>query len=356
MKRILIVFGTRPESLKIYPLIHYAKDFPDIDIKTYFTYQHEKKYIEFEPTWAISSIGNGDIRGGIGQIYADLDWFMQKGGTHKNYDYILVQGDTFSALAGALWGYYNKIPVIHVEAGLRTYKDNPFPEETNRVMIDRLSSIYFCPTGRDAEHIWNSDRMMAPGKSLEVIGNTIIDRLKMAYEELVKNNTLSISLHITNQSFFLCTLHRRESWDQFESMMGELKVISEKNRKLFYFIGNPNKKLNRFFCRTDWQLLYDPQSYSNMVRLLYHCKGVITDSGGLIEEAAYLRKPCYILRDETERQDSIDANLAKLMGIKAFSDKLIGDLADQSWFDKNAKCPYGEGDSAMKILSHLDKL
>ena len=205
MKKILIVFGTRPEALKIYPLIYYAKDFLNLQIESYFTNQHEETYIEFRPDFSAFDTVGTLLPQNFGDIYKNLDWFLS---SRDKYDYIMVQGDTFSALAGSLWGYYNQIPVIHIEAGLRTNRDLPFPEEKNREIIDLLSWIRFCPTQQNLENLLILDKERLPKKKNYIVGNTIIDRLKMELDKEIIIESLG--------NYYVCTLQRRESWKSLE--------------------------------------------------------------------------------------------------------------------------------------------
>ena len=353
MKKILIVFGTRPESLKVYPLVYYAKEFPNLKVESYCTLQHEAKYLDFEADYGISKFKESNLPpNNIGAIYDDLDWFLSQ--KQKEYDYILVQGDTFSALAGALWGYYNKVPVIHVEAGLRTFEEDPFPEEKNRDLIERLSSVWFCPTEQNCQ---STPIFKYRRKNTYVVGNTIIDRLRMEMNSL---KGLSELERKKSEGFergvYLCSLHRRESWDRFEGMLSLIKEASDKIKKGFLFLTNPNRKLNKFFKNTGYMKMIEPVNYQEMVKLLINCEAVVTDSGGLIEEAAYLRKPCYILRDYTERQESVLMGLAVLLGREKGILKLSFLSEDNHfWFKKEVECPYGKGDSAKKILTILSR-
>ena len=264
------------------------------------------------------------------------------------YDYIIVQGDTFSALVGALWGYYNQVPVAHIEAGLRTFREDPFPEERNRVIIDELSTLRFCPTMGNAENIFQSRFRVHENF---VVGNTIIDRLKMELFYLSENELAEVG-----RGAYICTLHRRESWDEFEEMLALIREVSDKIKKNFLFITNPNRKLNKFFRATDYMEIVEPMSYRKMVEELINCEAVVTDSGGLIEEASYLRKPCYILRDYTERLESVESELAQLLGRGEGILNLVSlSQNDHSWFNRGRACPYGQGNSAKQILTILSR-
>lgn len=339
MKRILVVFGTRPESLKLWPIIKLAREeyAEDFYLQTYFTNQSEEQYIaDIKPDWSARKCCGTMRPKGFGQILSDVEWFLDN---RNGWDAVMVQGDTFSTLAGAQAAYFRDVPVIHVEAGLRTYRKNPWPEEMIRSQVDVMSQWRFAPTIR-AKMALGYERL-----SCQVVGNTIIDRIKM--ESLPPSKG---ALHV------LCQLHRRESWEKFAPMMEALaSVIRKMPFKKFIFLSHPNGKLDPFLRMAPGNVRILPhQEYRPFLELMNNSEALITDSGGLIEEAAYFGKPCFILRDETERMESVEAGLAKLLGrgkdISAIP-YLMETLGD--WFKPEAPCPYGEGQASRRILDHL---
>ena len=337
MKRILAVFGTRPESLKLWPIIKLAREeYADsLDIRTYFTRQSEEKYIsDIEPDYA------GKCSAGVrfGQIYMGIESFLDD----NTPDAIMVHGDTFSTLAGAQAAYFRDIPVIHVEAGLRTFRKNPWPEEMIRCQVDRMAWVKFSPNVKAEKCL--QEELGEPKSMSLMTGNTIIDRIGMSWPNYID----------MPENMIICQLHRRESWEQFETMMRYLgQVFLYMADERFSFLSHPNGKVSGYDLPGNVRLI-TALEYPDMMSLLAHCKAVITDSGGLIEEAAYFKKPCFILRDETERMESVEIGLAKLIGrgkdISAIP-WLIRNLG--AWFNPEASCPYGDGQASRRILEFL---
>lgn len=374
MKHILIAFGTRAEALKLYPLIHLWKQESryqeHLELSTYFTNQTERQYIEFEPDHSAwdgeGRYSTSRARNSFLNLYGDLDGFLSTIDVLKAQpiDAILVQGDTFSTLAGAQAAYFKGIPVMHLEAGLRTYTCNPWPEEKIRVMVDRLADVRFCPTPRAFFNLYHEDVGSWKGQHINLeTGNTIID---MAQIEMANDEPLSFSHNaqlppgiarsLREPPYFLCSLHRRESWAQFKGMMA---VFGEMARSMdgfnFKFITHPNGKVDEFLKDLAPNIeVLSPCSHWETLWTLKLAAGVITDSGGLIEEAAYFKRPCFILRDETERMESIEACLAMVVGRG-------GDILKMpyyyeqayEWFKADAPCPYGDGKAAECVLDFL---
>jgi UDP-N-acetylglucosamine 2-epimerase (non-hydrolysing) len=351
MRRILVVFGTRAEWLKLYP-IYYEWNFSrfqysNLDLKFYWTKQHEYPYFDYLHYDYESSITKLDRT--VSRILFDLEEHLGK----YSYDLIMVQGDTFSTLAGAFLGFLRGIPVIHVEAGLRTYRRNPFPEERIRVFVDQLSQFRFCPTMLAAANLSREDSFFLKGEFRRTltVGNTIVDMVNLTLEKL--EQAVEMTAAVTEE-FFLCSLHRRESWKQFGSMLEKLKKKAEELKVKFLFVFHPNKKLNEVFSKisSKWVKAVFPQSHLNLIFLMKNCLAVVTDSGGMIEEAAVLKKPCFILREETEREESLKLGLAKLIGRERGISNIDKDF---SWFQKDVFCPYGDGTSSLQILRYLNR-
>ena len=356
MKRILVVFGTRPEALKFWPIIKLAKEeyTGKIELKTYVTNQSEEHFIQdISADFSAKNICGTRQASGFGKIYADLEWFLNN---RNGWNAVMVQGDTFSTLAGAQAAYFRGIPLIHIEAGLRTFSRNPWPEEMIRRQVDLMSCWRFSPTVRAHEKL--SLYMLHD----HMVGNTIIDRILLEPEskepEPDEGNRLTRSAFTSDPKtpYVLCSLHRRESWDKFGPMMEEMtRVIQKMSSTLFVFLSHPNGKLDPFFKFAPGNVQVLPhQEYRSLLRFMRGARAVITDSGGLIEEAAYFRKPCFILRDQTERMESVIAKLAKLLG-RGKEISAIPPLMDnlEAWFNPDAPCPYGDGGASGRILDHL---
>lgn len=271
-------------------------------------------------------------------------------------DLILIQGDTTTAMAAALAGFYKKIPIGHIEAGLRTNnKYNPFPEETNRRIISVLSTYNFAPTRKAV------NALMREGigkKTIFLTGNTIVDALKMIISE--KNwmdyNFLPMN---ADKKIILVTAHRRESFGKpLVNICRALKEIIKRNPdvEIIYPVHlNPNVRpiVYKILGKTERIRLLPPLVYSEFIRLLSRCYLVLTDSGGVQEEASVLGKPVLILRNETERSDGVEANIAKLVGTDP--DCIINNvkmlLNNTRKYNKMSKAAslYGDGTASKKI-------
>jgi UDP-N-acetylglucosamine 2-epimerase (non-hydrolysing) len=326
--KILICFGTRPEWLKIKPLLTV---FNKKNYDLLFTGQHQDllKDIDFDYEINIFSKNNrlDDI------LISCMSNFPK-----QKYDYVLVQGDTGSALGCALAAYNRKIKIIHLEAGLRTYDDkNPYPEESYRQLISRISDINLCPTELSLTNL-NNEKVK--GKSF-VVGNTVLDNLY----EIKKNSTYGNKV--------LITLHRRENHEIMETWFKTLNDLSEKFSNLeFIFPIHPNPNVKKFETLLSHNIkVIEPLEHKELVNLLLNTKFVITDSGGIQEESSFLNKKVIVCRKTTERPEGIETGHIYLC---ESPDRLIEMVhkIDLNYYIDNV-CPYGDGQSSIKILNIL---
>jgi len=326
--KILICFGTRPEWLKIKPLLNV------FDKKNYdllFTGQHQDllKDVDFDHEIKIFSKNNrlDDIL-----ISCMLNF------PEQNYDYVLVQGDTGSALGCALAAYNRKLKIIHLEAGLRTYDDkNPYPEESYRQLISRISDINFCPTELSLINL-NDEKVK--GKSF-VVGNTVLDNLY----EIKKKSSYGKKV--------LITLHRRENHQIMETWFEKINILCEKFSDLeFIFPIHPNPDVKKFQSLLSNKIkVIDPLDHQQLVTLLLDTKFVITDSGGIQEESSFLNKKVIVCRKTTERPEGIETGHIHLC---QSPDQLIEMVykINSNYYINNI-CPYGDGQSSIKIFNIL---
>jgi UDP-N-acetylglucosamine 2-epimerase (non-hydrolysing) len=277
-------------------------------------------------------------------------------------DVILVQGDTTTAMAGALSGFYRKIKVAHVEAGLRSNDIySPFPEEVNRKIIGTIAHYHFAPTQLAKENLIKENHT----NNIHVTGNTVIDALLWGVEKVRENVLFKNTFAFLNEGhrFVLVTAHRRESFGKpFESICKALLKIARKDEalKIVYPVHlNPNVReivMKTLNGQSNIHLI-EPVDYPTLLWLMDRCYFVITDSGGIQEEAPSLGKPVLVLRDVTERQEGIDAGTAILVGTT--EEKVISAAEDLLYsrqiYDRMARAsnPYGDGSASSKIISYL---
>ena len=370
MKKILIVFGTRPEAIKMAPLVREFLKHPDtFDSKLCVTAQHREmldqvlEFFELTPDFDLNLMKPNQ---NLYTLTADIITGMKPILDEVNPDYIFVHGDTTTSTAAALAGFYHGAKVCHVEAGLRTFdKQSPWPEELNRQLTGRIADYHFAPTATSEKNLL--DEKVDP-ESILVTGNTVIDALLLAVEKVRKAPPSIPELaHLnfsssTDQDIVLVTGHRRENHGQgFLNICKALKEISEKtDAHIIYPVHlNPNVKKPVYEILSGCQniSLIEPLNYAAFVWLMDKAKLIITDSGGVQEEAPSLGKPVLVMRDTTERPEAVDAGTVVLVGTD--TNKIVSEalslLTDQSRYAAMSQLhnPYGDGKSAERIVEYL---
>ena len=371
MKKILSVFGTRPEAIKMAPVIMELKKYPQIfDSRICVTAQHRQmldqvlSLFEIRPEYDLNIMGQGQSLTDITCKVLQGLWPVLK---EFRPDIVLVHGDTTTTLAASLAAYYEKISVGHVEAGLRTGNIySPWPEEMNRHLTSSLTSHHFAPTEHARQNLLNEG---VDAKLILVTGNTVIDALLSVVEKFRTNATLrqEMAAHFDflhpEKRLILVTGHRRESFGVgFESICSALKAIAEAHNdaEIIYPVHlNPNVRepVQRILAGVQGIHLIEPQDYLPFVYLMDRSFLIITDSGGVQEEAPSLGKPVLVMRDTTERPEAVDAGTVKLVGtdierIIAEVFKLLSDSAAYELMSK-AHNPYGDGKAANRIVKSL---
>lgn len=341
----LISYGTRPELLKVLPLIN-EFILNNIEFQTLFTNQHETLIKEYEhliipPTYVLKNIMK---RGqSLEMLTANIisqcsDLFKSQQQLSK----VIVQGDTTSAFAVALSAFYNKKQIIHVEAGLRTHNIySPYPEEVNRQLISKLSNIHFCPTNLAAVNLKNENIF----DNVFIVGNTIVDTYKYILKTRKPDSNIN---NILQKKYILVTLHRRENrGDKIRSMWNQLNTISDTH--CIVYIKHPSIPECTQFLNENIILL-EPQKYTDMVHLINQCTGIISDSGGLQEEAICANKLILICRNDTERPETITYGNGKLIG-----DKILENIEffNSETLTNNINNPYGKN-VCKQILNYLN--
>lgn len=367
--RILTVFGTRPEAIKLAPVVRAFADRPDVEHATCVTGQHRQmldqvlKLFEINPEYDLQLMKPGQdlthvttaVLTGVGNV---LDEFRP--------DWVIVQGDTTTAFAAALAAFYRKVKVAHVEAGLRTGNlYSPWPEEANRKLISQLATVHFPPTPRSEANL----RAEGIGDdALLMTGNTVIDALQMVAARLDHDAELRTELgnrfsylHL-NKRLILVTGHRRENFDGgLERTCQALRAIAERGDvEIVYPVHlNPAVQATARSVLKDHPAVHliDPQDYLPFIYLMQKAALVVTDSGGIQEEAPGLGKPVLVTRDTTERPEAIEAGTARLMGTEsaplvAAINELLDDPAAYAAMAQ-ARNPFGDGKAALRIVERL---
>lgn len=371
MVRITILFGTRPEAIKLCPVVLALKASPKFDCRVCVTGQHREMLQQVldvfgvVPDKDLALMRPNQSLGGLTSRAIDaIDGYL----SDEKPDIVMVQGDTTTVLAGALTAFYHHIPVAHVEAGLRTWNmASPWPEEMNRVLTSRLAQWHFCPTENNKA---NLIREGVPEKSIHVTGNTVIDALLMA-KEMVRQTPpiiegLPQDIMGSEERMVLITGHRRESFGEgFENICTAIRNLAERfpNVHFVYPVHlNPNVRepVGRILGAYKGKNVHliAPQPYLPFVALMDRSYLILTDSGGVQEEAPSLGKPVLVMRDTTERPEAVNAGTVKIIGtdrkaIELESGLLLTDV-NAYWKMASATNPYGDGHAVARIMEELE--
>ena len=362
--RIMSVFGTRPEAIKMCPLVKELASRPEIESLCCVTAQHRQmldsvlEVFELRPDWDLDIM---TPRQTLSTIASKCLTGMDEAIEALKPDMILVHGDTSTTFAGALAAFYHQVKVGHVEAGLRTYdKYSPFPEEMNRVLVSNIADMHFCPTVSNRENLVKEGHQ----KNLFITGNTVIDALKTTVRADYRFTTDTLNtLPYGEKKIILVTCHRRENYGEpMKQIMLALRQIAEENEdvELVYPVHlSPvvREAVDKYLRGAPRVHLIDPLPADEMHNLMARCYMVMTDSGGLQEEAPSLGKPVLVLRRETERPEAVEAGTVKLAGVEqteivAMAEQLI---RDEDAYAKMARAanPYGDGHACRRIADAI---
>ena len=366
----LVVFGTRPEAIKLAPVCKALKDNPEfIDVRVCATAQHREMLDQVMALFSIVPDFDLDLMR-PGQSLTDITANVLTGmaGVFATWrpDLVLVQGDTTTAFAAALAAFYRHIPVAHVEAGLRTGDITaPWPEEMNRKLVAGLASLHFPPTPRARANLLAEG---VPDRAILVTGNTVIDALIDVVGRIRSDTALAARLDSSlpalhpNRPLILVTGHRRENFGPgFESICLALRRIAQAREvEIVYPVHlNPNvqEPVRRILSDTANVHLIEPLDYLAFVRLMDRCTFALTDSGGVQEEAPSLGKPVLVMREKTERPEAVEAGTVRLVGTdqEKIVAEALGLLDDPAHYAAMARAvnPYGDGQAARRIAQRL---
>ncbi|HMQ73095.1 MAG TPA: UDP-N-acetylglucosamine 2-epimerase (non-hydrolyzing) [Rubrivivax sp.] len=365
--KVLTVFGTRPEAIKMAPLIAELQRHPGrIANRNCLTGQHKDMVAPLIDLFGIRVDHDLDLMRPNQTLEHITVTVLQEVGRilrSEPFDLLLVQGDTTTSMAAALAAFYAGVRIGHVEAGLRTFdKANPYPEESNRKIIDAVADVFFAHTDMAKQHLLNEG--IADG-AIEVTGNTVIDALlDVAARPYTFDGTPLAALPFDTRKIVLVTAHRRESFGgPFESLCTGLRDLARKYADdivLVYPVHrNPNVRevVGRILADTPNVVLTDPLDYMPLVHLMKRCHLVLTDSGGLQEEAPSLGKPVLVMRKTTERQEGVAAGTVKLVGTDAAdivreASRLLDDPAAYAAMAQRAN-PYGDGSASRRTVARI---
>lgn len=368
-KRILIIFGTRPEAIKMAPVVKALQKDDAFEVKVCVSAQHREmldqvlQLFDIVPDYDLNVMKPGQH---LSEMMASILFGMRKVLAEVQPELVLVHGDTTTAFAASVAASYEKIKVGHVEAGLRTYNRlSPFPEEMNRVLIGALASVHFAPTLVAQEHLL---REGVAAESIHITGNTVIDALLDTVKMLQTDQALVASLDAQfsyldrSKRMLLVTGHRRENYGEgFERMCHALNTLTARGDvEMVYPVHlNPQVQgpVQRLLGDNKSIHLIAPQEYLAFVYLMHRAHLIITDSGGIQEEAPSLGKPVLVMRATTERPEAVEAGTVKLVGtdeqaIVAATNLLLDDV-DAYGAMTMARNPYGDGQAAARIATIL---
>lgn len=367
MKKIKVcsVFGTRPEAIKMAPLVKELQSREELDAKVLVTAQHREmldsvlELFDITPDFDLNIMKHGQtitdittrVLHGVGEIFEQ-----------ERPDLVLVHGDTTTTFAAALASFYQKIAVGHVEAGLRTGNIySPYPEEMNRKLTGSLSTYHFSPTVMNVENLLREN---ISKENIVITGNTVIDALLSVTDKPYRFDIDELNeIDETKQKLLLLTCHRRENWGEpMKQIFEAINELTEKNPDVvvvFPMHKNPSiRELARTYFGTNSSVrLIEPLDYEPFANLMKKSHLILTDSGGIQEEAPALGKPVLVLRTETERPEAVKAGTVKIAGIETENIVQLADelLNSQKAYDEMAQAanPYGDGTASKQIADFI---
>ena len=369
MKKVSIVIGTRPEAIKLIPLVLELKKSAIFEIEVCSTGQHQEMLKQVFDLFEVQAdvelkimTQNQNLSDLTAAILSKLNDYL----AHSKPDFLICQGDTTTAFTAALAAFYNKIPIGHVEAGLRTYdKYSPFPEEMNRQLISNLADLHFAPTVNSQKALLKEN---ISENKISITGNTVIDSLFIMNDK-IHNKLMEVDSDLIKlcqeKKYILITGHRRENFGKgFQDICKSIKHLAEKFSDFNFIFPvhlNPNVKdlVYSELGKIDNIKLKAPLDYINFIYALSNCYLVLTDSGGVQEEAPSFNKPVLVMRENSERMEGVEAGVVKLVGTNYNSivDGVSELILNSDKFNSmtNSVNPYGDGKASEKIVNFIEK-
>ncbi|MCG9855445.1 UDP-N-acetylglucosamine 2-epimerase (non-hydrolyzing) [Staphylococcus argenteus] len=361
MKKIMTVFGTRPEAIKMAPLVKALEKDDMLEPIVVVTAQHREmldsvlETFEIKPKYDLNIMKSGQTLSEItSKSITQLEQIIHL----EKPDMVLVHGDTMTTFAGGLAAFYNQVPVGHVEAGLRSYdKYSPFPEEMNRQLVGVITDLHFAPTKNAAKHLLNEGKK---SESVVVTGNTAIDAMKYTVDEDYKSNIID---QYRDKKFILMTAHRRENIGKpMENIFKAVKRLVDENTDLalvYPMHKNPQvrKVAQKILGNHERIELIEPLDVLDFHNFAKQAYFILTDSGGIQEEAPSFNKPVLVLRNVTERPEGVEAGTLKVVGtneedVYQATKQLINDNRMYHQMSE-AHNPYGDGFASERIVNHI---
>lgn len=375
MKNILVIFGTRPEAIKLAPLIIALRNLSGISVTVCNTEQQKElsnQTLDYFHIKADIKLDAMSCNQTLQELQPRLMRLLSNVFAEKKYDAVIVQGDTMTVFSGALSAFFHSVPVYHIEAGLRSYDlHEPFPEEALRQMVTRITDLHFAPTEIAAQNLKHEN---VDGSHIHVTGNTVIDALhclpldvqKQAQESLKKKKIC------INDSMVLVTVHRRENLLEIgdatrtpmrlNSILKAIKHLAETYKDHQFILPvhpNPNVRTRVYETLSEMSnvILTEPMIYPELVEVMKHAKLILTDSGGIQEEAPSFGVPLLVMRYETERMEGVHAGFSKLVG--ADKELIIQEAVSvlSQTYDatriRNRENPYGDGHACDRIIQAI---
>lgn len=370
-RNVLIVFGTRPEAIKMAPVVKALQRSSNINVSVCVTAQHRHMLDQVLELFDISPDYDLDLMRPNQDLASLTSAVLEKVSAilgSLSPDLVLVHGDTTTSFAAALAAFYRKIPVGHVEAGLRTGDiQSPWPEEMNRMFTGRLAALHFAPTLAACDNLLKEN---VPAKSIWITGNTVIDALEQVVKKMDSNvlSTLSLGagmewLDDDSKRIVLVTGHRRENFgDGIEGVCRALRRLALENDVRIVYPVHPNPNVMEPVFRLLGQVpnvhLIEPQEYLSFVHLMSRANFIITDSGGVQEEAPSLGKPVLVMRENTERPEAVAAGTVLMVGVDEarIYDEAVRLLNDSQHYERMSAAhnPYGDGKAAARIVAVIE--
>lgn len=368
MKNILVIFGTRPEAIKMAPLVKEFEKYPEIfNVKVCVTAQHREmldqvlEFFEIKPDYDLNLMRSGQ---NLYSLTSDIIISLQKVLEKVKPELVFVHGDTTTSMVGSLAAFYANAKICHIEAGLRTYNNRaPFPEEINRQITSRIADFHFAPTENSKLNLLKEN---ISEDNIVVTGNTVIDALLQSIEKINQNPTdliNDLSFKLNNRDVILVTGHRRENHgDGFIRICNALKEIARQrpNICIVYPVHlNPRVQdpVNDILNNISNIILIEPLAYQDFIWLMNRSILIITDSGGVQEEAPSLGKPVLVMRDTTERPEAVQAGTVILVGTN--KDLIVKETLDllenrgRMRTMSQLHNPYGDGKACERIVKHI---